>query len=90
MKKIGISILFFITFLIIYFLQANLFINCKIAGVMPNLFIILILYIGLFANTVQAITFGIIMGIILDLLYGKVIRINSDNVLYSRLFRSIF
>lgn len=77
MKKFGISILFFITFLIIYVLQANLFINCKIAGVMPNLFIILILYIGLFANTAYAIGFGIIMGVILDLLYGKAIGITA-------------
>lgn len=90
MKKIGISILFFITFLIIYFLQANIFINCKIMGVMPNLFIILILYIGLFANTKQAVGFGIVMGIILDLIYGKAIRNNCNYVLYYRIFRCVF
>ena len=90
MKKIGISILLFITFLIIYFLQANIFINCKIAGVMPNLFIILILYIGLFVNTVHAISFSVVMGIILDLLYGKVIRFNCNYVLCYRLSSSIF
>ena len=90
MKKIGISITFFITFIIIYFLQVNIFVNLKIAGVMPNLFIIFILYIGLFANTMQAITFGIIMGIIIDLLYGKAIRNNSYYVLYYRLSWCIF
>lgn len=77
MKKFGISVLFFITFVIIYLLQANIFPYIKIAGVTPNLFIILILWIGLFANTVQAIAFGIIMGLILDLLYGKVIGITA-------------
>lgn len=77
MKKVGISVLFFITFLIIYFLQANLFINCKIFGVMPNLFIVLILYIGLFANTIHAISFGIIMGLILDLIYSGNIGITA-------------
>lgn len=77
MKKIGISILFFITFLIIYFLQVNVFVNCKIFGVMPNLFVVLILYIGLFANTTYAIAFGLIMGLILDLLYGKSIGITA-------------
>lgn len=77
MKKFGISVLFFITFIIIYLLQANIFPHIKIAGVTPNLFVILILWIGLFANTVQAIVFGIIMGLILDLLYGKVIGITA-------------
>ena len=66
MKKLGISVLFFITFVIIYILQANLFPHLQIAGVMPNLFVILILWIGLFANATEAIIFGIIMGIILD------------------------
>lgn len=77
MKKFGVSVLFFITFLIIYFLQANIFPGLKIAGVMPNLFIIFILWIGLFANTIQAIIFGIIMGLLLDLIYGKVIGITA-------------
>lgn len=77
MKKIGISILFFITFLIIYILQVNVFANCKIFGVMPNLFVVLILYIGLFANTTYAIASGLIMGLILDLLYGKSIGITA-------------
>ena len=63
MKKFGISILFFIAFIIIYLLQANLFPNLKILGVMPNLFVILILWIGLFASTFEAVVFGIIMGL---------------------------
>ena len=77
MKKLGISVLFFITFIIIYILQANIFPHLKIVGVMPNLFIIFILWIGLFASTTEAILFGIIMGILLDLLYGKVIGITA-------------
>ena len=77
MKKFGISILFFIAFIIIYLLQANLFPNLKILGVMPNLFVILILWIGLFASTFEAVIFGIIMGLILDLIYGRVIGITA-------------
>lgn len=77
MRKFGILLLFFITFIIIYLLQANLFSNLQIAGVMPNLFIILILWIGLFTNTTQAIIFGIIMGLSLDFIYGKVIGITA-------------
>lgn len=77
MKKLGISVLFFITFVIIYILQANLFPHLQILGVMPNLFIIFILWIGLFANATEAVLFGIIMGLILDLLYGRVIGITA-------------
>lgn len=77
MKKFGISLLFFITFIIIYILQANLFPSLRIAGVMPNMFIIFILWIGLFANTTEAIIFGIIMGLSLDFIYGKVIGITA-------------
>lgn len=77
MKKFGISILFFITFIIIYLLQANIFPNLKIAGVMPNLFVIFILWIGLFANTIEAVIFGILMGLFIDLIYGKVIGITA-------------
>lgn len=77
MKKFGISVLFFITFIIIYLLQANIFPSLKIAGVMPNLFVILILWIGLFASTFEAVIFGIIMGLILDLIYGRVIGITA-------------
>lgn len=77
MKKFGICVLFFIAFIIIYFLQANIFVNLKIAGVMPNLFVILVLYIGLFANAPVAICFAVITGLILDLIYGKVIGITA-------------
>lgn len=76
-KKTIITILFFLIFLIIYFLQANIFVNLKIAGVMPNLFILLILYIGLFSNTIEAIGFGVIMGLVLDFIYGKAIGITA-------------
>ena len=77
MKKIGVSIIFLVVFILIYFLQVGVFSNLPIAGVMPNLFIILILYIGLFANSINAITFGIIIGLFLDLLYGNAIGISA-------------
>jgi rod shape-determining protein MreD len=77
MRKFGISLLFLITFIIIYVLQANLFPNLQIAGVVPNLFVIFILWIGLFANATYALIFGIIMGLLLDLIYGKVIGITA-------------
>lgn len=77
MKKFGVSIIFLVIFILIYFLQVGVFINFPIAGVMPNLFIILILYIGLFANSINAICFGITIGLFLDLLYGNTVGISA-------------
>jgi len=60
-----------------YFLQANLFTFFKIDGVMPNLFVILILYIGLFTGKIMGITYGIVFGIILDLTIGRKVGITA-------------
>lgn len=48
MKKVLIHISLIITFILIYFLQTMFFTEFTIAGVMPNIFIILMLYIGLY------------------------------------------
>lgn len=57
MKKMSITLVLILTFFIIFFLQANIFQNLTIAGVMPNLFVIYILFIGLSANS----RFGVIL-----------------------------
>lgn len=44
---------------------------------MPNLLIVFILFIGLFASKEMGATYGIIVGIILDLLLGKRIGISG-------------
>lgn len=44
---------------------------------MPNLFVILILYIGLFTNRTLGLTYGVILGILLDLFIGKKIGITA-------------
>lgn len=77
MKKFGVSIIFLVIFILLYFLQVGVFSHLPIAGVVPNLFIILILYIGLFANSINAILFGIIIGLFLDLLYGNTVGISA-------------
>ncbi len=73
MKKTIINIVIIITFLIIYLLQSNFFTWFNITGVMPNLFVILVLYIGLFTNRSMGLAYGIVFGLILDLLIGKTI-----------------
>lgn len=77
MKKILIHIGLIITFIIIYLLQTIFFSGFTIAGIMPNLFIILMLYIGLYMGRTQGIIYGIIFGIFLDLWIGKTLGLTS-------------
>lgn len=72
-----VAVLLIIAFIIIYFLQANVFSNFTIAEIKPNLFIIFILIIGLFGNNFLSILFSIICGIWLDSLYSESIGITS-------------
>ena len=77
MKKIIIHLSLIITFIIIYILQATFFTNFTIAGVMPNIFIILVLYIGLYMGRSIGIIYGIIYGILIDIWIGTNVGITS-------------
>lgn len=77
MKKVLTHFLLIITFLVIYFLQTNFFNWFNIAGIKPNLYILYILFIGLFAGRTIGTTYGIILGIIIDCLSGQNIGITS-------------
>ena len=77
MKKVLINIFLIITFLVIYFLSSNFFNWFKIAGVMPNLFVIFVLFLGLYSGKATGITYGIITGLLLDLFIGKKVGITS-------------
>lgn len=73
MKKALTIILLFITFIVIYFLQLNFFSWFTISGIMPNLFILFVLSIGLYAGIKMGTAFGIIFGFIIDILGNNVI-----------------
>ncbi len=77
MKKVLAIIYLIIAFFIIYFLQANFFSWFTIAGIQPNLFIIFILFIGLFTGKNIGAIFGLILGLYLDLLLGRTIGISG-------------
>lgn len=76
MKKFFINLALIIIGFIIYFLQSNFFSWFTIAGVKPNLFVIFILFIGLFGNRSMGIVYGSIVGIFLDLIYQEKIGAN--------------
>ena len=77
MRKFGIVVGLILTFIFILFLQVNVFPKFTINGISPNLFVILVLFIGLFANQVLGISFGVGIGLVLDLLYGKTIGVTA-------------
>ena len=77
MKKIIIHIVLILAFIITYLLQVNLFSWFKIADIMPNIFVILVLFIGLFMGRIQGTTYGIIFGILLDFFVGKRVGISA-------------
>lgn len=77
MKKTLVVFGILITFFLFYFLQTNLFNWFTIAGVMPNLFVILILFVGLYMGRIEGILIGAVCGTILDLLVGRTIGLTG-------------
>ena len=76
MKRVIINIILIITALILYILQANFFTWFTIAGIMPNLFVIFALFIGIFGNKTMGTIYGLIIGLFLDFVIGTKIGIN--------------
>lgn len=71
MKKALIFTILFIVFILTYFLQINFFSWFRIAGVMPNLFIVLILILGLFTGRAIGVTCGIVVRYIARFFYRQ-------------------
>ena len=71
MKKTFINLILIIVTFVIYFLQSNFFNWFTIAGIKPNLFVIYVLFIGLFCDRSKALIFGAIIGLILDLIFEQ-------------------
>ena len=75
MKKTIINISLIATIIMLYFLQSNFFSWFNISGIMPNLFVILVLFVGLFANRTMGTAYGVGAGLILDFLLGEKVGI---------------
>ena len=80
LKKVTINICLIITAFILYFLQANFFNWFTISSVMPSLFVIFVLFIGLFSNRIMGVVYGVAIGAILDLVIGTQIGINATGL----------
>lgn len=77
MKKAISIIIMILLFFIIYFLQSNFFTWFNIAGIMPNMFVMLILLISLFAGRKPGIILGICFGLFIDITTRNVIGITA-------------
>ena len=77
MKKVIAIIVLIISFFIIYFLQSNFFTWFTIARIQPNLFVMFILFIGLFAGKKIGLVLGIIFGFYIDVVIGRQIGISG-------------
>ncbi len=78
MKKLLSIIILLIVFWITYLLQANFFSWFTIAEIKPNLFIILVLFVGLYAGNKISIPFGMMIRYYFRYYYGK-----NDRNLYT-------
>ena len=77
MKKFLLGILAYVIFLILYFIQTNFFSWFTIAGITPNLFIIYILFLGLYTDNIFSVVLALITGITLDFAGAKTIGITA-------------
>ena len=77
MKNIGVAIVSFIVFLIIYFLQINFFSWFNLAGIKPNLFVVLTIFLGLYAGDKMGLTMGVVFGLFLDLTMGRNVGVSA-------------
>ncbi len=75
MKRFVINLSLILITFFIYFLQENFFTWFTIAGVMPNLFVILVLFIGLFSGRNKGIIYGLAIGLLLDIAVGNKIGV---------------
>ena len=89
-KKAIINLSLILIGFILYFLQANFFSWFTIGGIKPNLFVIYILFIGLFGNRSMGIIYGAIWGIFLDLLYETNVGINLTGLVLIGLLAILF
>ncbi len=90
MKKVLINLALILIGFVIYFLQANFFSWFTIGGIRPNLFVIYILFIGLFGNQIMGIVYGAVWGIFLDLVYKTNVGINLAGLVLIGLIAILF
>ena len=84
MKKVLIHIGLIATFIIIYLLQSIFFSEFTIAGIMPNIFIVLMLFIGLYMGRTMGTIYRNYIWDFYRFMDWKNIRVNIYSISYDR------
>ena len=90
MKKFLINVTLIVIGFIIYFLQTKFFNWFTIAGVKPNIFVIYVLFIGLFGSRSMGIVYGSIIGVFLDLIFAEKIGSNLFSLTIIGIIATLF
>ena len=77
MRKVLVHVILILLLFVVYYLQSNFFNWFTIAGVMPNLFVIYIVFVGLFGNKFMGVTYGILLGFMLDYIFKQKVGITA-------------
>ena len=72
MKKV---ITWTITCLLCFLLQTTVFQTLKLAGISPNIILILVVSIGLMCGRTEGMIVGFFCGLLLDIMYGNILGI---------------
>lgn len=76
MKKIFGLIIIFLIFLITYFVQVNFFNWFNIAGIKPNLILIIIVFLSMYLGKYYGFGIGLFFGFLIDIFISQRIGIN--------------
>ena len=90
MKKVVINLILVLLVFVCFFLQSNLFSWFNIAGITPNLFVILIVFIGLFANKYMGAIYGVVVGFFIDYIFRSKVGIMPIALGLVGIFSKIF
>ncbi len=72
MKKI---LILFLTLLLCFILQTTVFQSLKLAGISPNIMLILVVSFGIMRGKMEGMLLGFCAGLLLDVLYGGYIGV---------------
>lgn len=90
MKKFLIHLSLILVFILVYLIQSIFFVNFTIAGVMPNIFVILVLFIGLYMGRAMGTIYGILFGVLIDLWIGQKIGMTSIALAFIGIIGGVF
>lgn len=90
LKRVLIHFSLVIIALAIYFLESNFFSWFTIAGIKPNLYIIFVLFIGIFGNRMMGTVYGALIGLFIDFIFNEKIGPNLVGLALIGMLATIF